>query len=157
MELLKLHNAHKLLLLLIIICLVFPFGKIKAQEYKEKITQDSIKISYKWQKAKKLKKDSPYVLMLQLENLSSSKVSVSFLVLFYWKAQLHSSSKTKEYCIKPGKKIRGKKWGLAFNSTVFMLNNYLDPMFSWYIDDLQVRENESCNPRLKLRLEKAYP
>ncbi len=145
------------MLLLSTCCSVFPYGKVNAQDYEEKITQDSIKISYKWRKDKKLKKDSPHVLILQLENHSSKKVTVSFSVLFYWKAQLHSNSKLKEYCLKPGKKIKGKKWGLAFNSTVFTLNEYLDPMFSWSIEDLKVKENDSCNPRLKLKIEPAYP
>jgi hypothetical protein len=157
MESLKLPFGRILFMLLLITCLVFPYEKVNAQDYKEKIMQDSIKISYKWRKDKKLKKDSPHVLMLQLENLSSRKVTVSFSVLFFWKAQLHSSSNLKEYCLKPGKKIKGKKWGLAFNSTVFTLNEYLDPMFSWYIEDLKVKENDSCNPRLKLKLESAYP
>lgn len=157
MELLKLHIVRILFRLLLVTFLVSSYGNVKAQEYKEKIIQDSIKISYRWQKDMKLEKDSTHLLMLQLENLSSSKVTVSFSVLFYWKAQLHSSSKIKEYCIKPGKKIRGKKWGLAFNSTVFTLNDNLDPMFSWYIDDLEVRKNNLCNPRLKLKLEPAYP
>ncbi|MFO7658339.1 MAG: hypothetical protein R6W78_14875 [Bacteroidales bacterium] len=157
MELLKLPHICIPCQLLIITFMVLPPGIIKAQEYKEKIVQDSIKISYRWQKDRKLEKDSTHLLMLQLENLSSTKVTVSFSVLFYWKAQLHSSSKIKEYCIKPGKKIRGKKWGLAFISRVFTLNDNFDPMFSWYVDGLEVRKNNSCNPRLKHKPEPAYP
>ena len=130
---------------------------MSAQDYKEKITKDSIKISYKWRKDKILKKDSPHVLMLEIENLSKSKLTVSFNILFYWKAQLHSSSNTKKYCIKPGKRIQGKKHGLAFHSNVFTLNDYFDPMFSWIIDDLIVEINESCNQRLNLKLKPAYP
>ena len=157
MRLLKHNISHLLVSILLISCFVLPCGEVNAQDYKEKITKDSIKISYKWRKEKKLKKDSPYVLMLQLENISSRKVTVDFSVLFYWKAQLHSSSALKEYCLKPGKKIEGKKWGLAFNSTVFSINEYLDPMFSWYIEDFEIKEGGDCNPRLKLKLEPAYP
>lgn len=155
-KLLFLNNKHRFLPL-IILSFVFHVGIINAQDYREKIRRDSVKISYKWRKDKILKKDSPHVLILQLENLSSSKVSLSFYVLFYWKAQLHSGSKLKEYCLRPGKKIKGKKWGLAFNSTVFTMNEYLDPLFSWYIDDLKVDKNQSCDPGLKLKLEPAYP
>jgi hypothetical protein len=151
------HVSTSIHWLLIVVLLILVDGAVKAQDYKEKITQDSIKISYKWRKSKKLKKDSPYVLMLQLENLSSTKVTVSFMVRYYWKAQLHSGSKLMEYCIKSGKKIKGKKWNLAFYSKNFTMDDYLDPMFSWIIDDVKAEKNELCNPCLKLEINPAYP
>jgi len=129
------HIIPRLVLVVFLLCIC---GTNDAQNYKEKITKDSIRISYKWQKENCFRKDSPIVLMLQLENQSSSEIKVSFEVLYYWKAQLYSRSETKEYCIKPGKRIRGKRRGLAFQSPEFTQNDSPDPMFSWLIDDLTV-------------------
>ncbi len=137
--------------LLIIAFLLSIYGTIDAQVYKEKITKDSIRISYKWQKEKCLRKDSPIVLMLQLENLSKAKVKVSFEVLYYWKVQLQSGSKTVEYCIKPGKRIRGKRKGLAFQSPGIAQNDFRDPLFSWLIDDLRVEKNDPTHTSINIK------
>ena len=128
-----------------------------AQDFKEKLSQDSITFSYRWEKAQRFKKESPYVLTLQLENQSNQKVVVQFVVLYYWKSQLHSTSDTKKYCLKPGQSIKGKRWDLTFESDFIVLEDYLDPLFTWEISRLKVQKNKSCEPGLKLRLTPAYP
>jgi len=125
--------------------------------YEEVMTKDSIKISYKWRKYKRLNKNSPKVLMLKLENLRKTKVTVSFRVLFHWKGMLHSNSSKKEYCIKPGQTIKGNKWELAFYSPDFSEEDYNDPFFSWYVDEFIVEENPDCRSGLKLKLVPSYP
>lgn len=143
--------------MLIILCMfAFP-GTTKASGFEEALTKDSIRISFKWRKYKRLRKNSPEVLMLKLENLRETKVTVSFRVLFHWKGTLHSRSRTKEYCMKPGQKIKGKKWELAFYSPDFSKEDYNDPFFSWYADDILVEENPECTPGLKLNLVPSYP
>jgi hypothetical protein len=126
------------------------------QNYKNKITKDSISISYTWQKEKRLNKNSPYILLLQVKNQRNTKVVVSFVVLYYWKAQLHSTSDTKKYCLKPGQVIKGKRWNLAFKSDFIVLDEYLDPMFNWEISRLTVEENKDCKTGLRLKLQPAY-
>jgi len=128
-----------------------------AQNFKKKLSQDSITISYKWEKEKRFKKESPYVLTLQLENHREQKVAVSFIVLYYWKAQLHSTSETKKYCLKTGQTIKGKRWDLTFKSDFIVLDKYLDPLFTWEISRLKIKKNYDCEPGLKLRLTPAYP
>ncbi len=150
-------NKNKIIKGLLLAGIFFLSKPLSANDFKEKVTKDSIKITYKWAKEKRQKEDSSYVLVLQLENLASQKVTVSFSVLYYWKVQLHSSSEEKEYCLRAGQKIKGKRWGLVFKSSVFSVNEYLDPLFSWYVDDLKVSKNDSCNSCLKLKLEPAYP
>jgi len=128
-----------------------------AQDFKEKLSQDSITISYKWEKEKRLKKESPYVLTLKLESHRKQKAVVSFVVLYYWKAQLHSTSKTKKYCLKPGQTIKGKRWDLTFKSDFIVLDEHLDPLFTWEISRLKIEKNKDCEPGLKLRFTPAYP
>ena len=143
-------------ILLLVIFLEIPAVHISAQGWKQEISQDSISISYKWQKEKILKKHSPYVLLLKVKNNRKNKVTISFVVIYYWKAQIHSTSETKRYCIKSGQTIKGKKWNLAFESDFIVMNKYLDPMFSWKIGRLKVEENKNCNNGLKLRLQQIF-
>lgn len=135
---------------LTIVAYAFP------QDYENKITEDSISISYTWQKEKRLKKNSPYSLLLQVENQRNTKVVVSFVVLYYWKAQLHSTSNSKTYCLKPGQVIKGKRWNLAFKSDFIVMDKYLDPMFNWEISRLTVKENKDCKTGLRLKFQPAY-
>lgn len=152
-----LKRIHCFRLLFFMVFFLSVFLSSEAQQYQEKITKDSIVISYRWEKERKLKKDNNYVLQLQIKNTSSVKKTVDFSVLFYWKAQLHSSSNLNQFCIAPGKKIRGEKWGLNFQSSVFSIKDYLDPLFSWTINDLEIKNNQTCNPHLKLKLVPAFP
>jgi hypothetical protein len=127
-----------------------------SQDFRKKLTQDSITISYKWEKEKRFKKNSPYILVLQIENHRKTKVAVSFVVLYYWKVQLHSTSDTKKYCLKPRQIIKGKRWNLAFKADFIVMEEYLDPLFTWEISRLKVEKNENCKTGLKLKLEPAY-
>ena len=139
--------------LLLVLWGVSSTSTIHAQTYTEKFSEDSITISYKWQKVQ----DSNYTLLLEIKNNSSVQRTVAFRVLYYWKAQLHAGSELKQYCLKPGKTIKGKRWNLAFKSVVFILNDYLDPMFTWVIDDFKTEINEDCKPGLRLRWVPAHP
>lgn len=143
--------------ILIMLCMFAFTNPVNAAGYEEALIKDSLKITYKWRKYKRLKKNSPEVLMLKLENLRDKKVTVSFRVLFYWEGTLHSSSVIQNYCIKPGQKIKGKKWELAFYSPEFTEEKYSNPFFSWYVDELRVEENPNCKPGLKLKLVPSYP
>jgi len=148
------RNRKRLLLVLLF---VFPTIHISAQEWKQKVSQDSITILYKWEKEKGFKKNSPFVLSLKVKNKRATKVTISFVVLYYWKIKLHSTSKTKMYCLKAGQTIKGKKWNLAFTSDFIVMDKFLDPMFTWEIGRLKVEPNKDCEPGLRLRLQPAYP
>lgn len=142
---------------LLILCLFAIPDTIHAGGFEKAMTKDSIKISYKWRKYKRLRKNSPEVLMLKLENLRNAKVTVSFRVVFHWKGSLHSRSSIKEYCMKPEQTIKGKKWELAFYSQDFAKEDFTNPFFSWFVEDIHVEENQLCTPGLKLKLVPSYP
>jgi len=143
--------------LLIMVCLFLFPEPVNGAGFEEVLTQDSIKISYKWRKYQRFKKNSPEVLVLKLENLRKTRVTVSFRVLFHWEGMLHSRSNNKEYCMKPGQKIKGKRWELVFYSSELSEEDYHNPFFAWYVDELHVEENADCTPGLELQLAPAYP
>ena len=121
--------------------------------YKQKTQVDKVIISAKWRKEKPLKRDSKYLLYLQLRNLNNYQVKVNFEVVYYWKAQFHSSSGIKTYCLRPTSKIKGKKWNLAFTSEFIIDNKFLDPLFYWDIGNFEVIKDSTCTPALELRIE----
>lgn len=127
-----------------------------AQEYIEYKTQDDIKIEYKWRKKCKLKKNSPYVLYLRITNNSVEKKLVGFELFYFWNESTHSRSGYKEYCIRAGKTINGKRWNLVFKSDIKTLEEIHSDNFSWEIEHLTVTKNELCKSGLRLRLEPAH-
>ena len=131
-------------------------AQLSAQEYIEKISKDDISIEYKWKKQHALKKDSPYVLWLKISNRGIDRCLVSFELLFYWNATLRSRSGIREYCLKPGQKIRGKTWDLVFQSNIKTLEEIDDPMFLWELDSLNIQRNADCETGLKFSLQPAH-
>jgi len=140
----------------IIFTLLFAFFISDAQEYVDFVSKDEIKIEYKWRKESLFKKNSPYVLFLRITNTGVEKKLVSFELFYYLNATTHSRSGFKEYCIKPGKSISGKRWNLAFKSDIKTLEEIYDRSFMWEVEKLKVVNNELCKTGLRLRLEPAH-
>ncbi len=142
--------------LIILLSLFLLPALINAQEYVDFVSKDEIKIEYKWRKEKLLKKNSPYVLFLRITNTGVEKKLVSFELFYYLNAVTHSRSGFKEYCIKPGQSISGKRWNLAFKSNIKTLEKINDRSFMWEIEKLKVENNELCKTGLRLKLEPAH-
>ena len=142
--------------LIITLTFVFAALTIQGQEYIEYKTKDKIKIEYKWRKESKLKNNSPYVLYLRITNNSVEKKLVGFELFYFWNESTHSRSGYKEYCIKPGKSIEGKRWNLVIKSDIKTLEEIHSSNFSWEIENLNIEKNELCKSGLRLRLEPAH-
>ncbi|OFX20905.1 MAG: hypothetical protein A2041_05430 [Bacteroidetes bacterium GWA2_31_9b] len=142
-------------LITIMIILFMPIF-IYGQEYVDFTSQDDVKFEYKWRKKNLLKKDSPYVLYLKITNKGFERKLVSFELFYFWNGFTHSRSGYKEYCIKPGKKICGKRWDLAFKSEIKTLEEIHDRRFSWEIEKIKIEESEFCKSGFRLKLEPAH-
>lgn len=141
-----------LTLMLIFLMPLMIFG----QEYVDFVSKDDVKFEYKWRKKNLLKSDSPYVLYLRIKNTGFEKKLVSFELFYFWNGVVHSRSGYKEYCIRPGQKIWGKRWNLAFQSDIKTLEEINDRSFSWEIEKIKVEDNDLCKSGLKLKLEPAH-
>ncbi|HAF31023.1 MAG TPA: hypothetical protein DCG75_18450 [Bacteroidales bacterium] len=142
-------------LVIILTLILFPI-LTNSQEYVDFVSKDGIKIEYKWRKEKLLQKNSPYVLFLRITNTGVEKKLVSFELFYFLNAVTHSRSGFKEYCIKPGQRIKGKRWNLAFKSNIKTLEQINDRSFMWEIEKLNVVNNELCKSGLRLKMEPAH-
>lgn len=142
--------------LIISITLFFWSTVIYGQEYVDFVTQDEVKIEYKWRKKDLLKKDSPYVMYLRITNKSIDRKMVSFELFYFLNGLTHSKSGFKEYCIKAGQTIKGKRWDLVFESDIKTLEEIDDRSFLWEIEKLKVETSDYCETGLKLKLEPAH-
>lgn len=129
---------------------------INAQEYVDFISKDDVKFEYKWRKKNLLKKDSPYVMYVKITNYGIDRKKVSFELFYFLNGMTHSKSGYKEYCIKPGQTIKGKRWDLVFESDIKTLEEINDRSFLWEIEKLKIETGEYCETGLKLRLEPAH-
>jgi hypothetical protein len=93
---------------------------------------------------------------LRISNNGFDKKLINFELFYFWNLTTHSRSGELEYCLEPGKTIKGKRWNLVFRSDIKMLKEIHDRDFTWKIEDFKSEVNESCNPRLQLRLEPAH-
>jgi hypothetical protein len=139
----------------IIVIILIPVI-VQGQEYVDFASKDDVKFEYKWRKKNLLKSDSPYVLYLRIKNNGFEKKLVSFELFYFWNGVVHSRSGYKEYCIRPGQKIGGKRWNLAFQSDIKTLEEIHNRSFTWEIEYINVEENELCRSNLKLKLEPAH-
>lgn len=138
------------------IILLFISSFAFSQEYVEMLSKDDITIEYKWRKKDFLKKDSPYVLYLKITNNGFEQMLVNFELIYYWNLMPHSHSGVLEYCIKPGKTIKGKRWDLVFQSEIKTLREIHDRQFKWDIVEFEANISENCNSGLKLKVEPAH-
>jgi len=129
---------------------------LNAQEYVDFTTKDDIKFEYMWKKQHPLKKDSPYVLYVKITNNSVDRKLVGFELFYFWNGVTHSRSGYREYCIRSGQTISGKKWNLAFKSEIKTLEEIHDRSFIWEIEKLNIEISDNCNAGLKLKLEPAH-
>ena len=138
---------------LIISILILFTVELSAQEYVDFVSEDDISIEYKWRKKQVLKKGSPYVMYLKIYNSGIESAQVRFEMFYYKNATVFSNSGVMEYCIKPGQKIKGKKWDLVFQSDIKTMKEIDDRSFSWEIDLIKIDKNADCETGLRFSLE----
>lgn len=137
---------------LIFTILLFVSVSLIAQDYKEKLTNEGIRIDYKWRQEKLLVKNSPDALFLKITNNSDNKKLVGFEINYFRNGIRTFGSDYQEYCLKPGQTIRGKRWNLAFPYVSNENEKISDEQFSWELDSLMIENNSSCESGLRLRL-----
>jgi hypothetical protein len=126
-------------------------------DFIEWVQKDSVTISYKWKQYGLFKKDKPFQLVLKIENRNPQRISLDFRVGYYWGAVLKKSSDRVEYCVKPGKKIKGKLWDLVFESGGYKESQLKDPMFTFDLTEIKIREDPECRTRFNLKLRSSTP
>jgi hypothetical protein len=126
-------------------------------DFVDRFQKNSVTISYKWKQYGLFKKDKPYRLVLKIENRNPRRILLGFRVNYFWGAVLKKSSDRVQYCVKPGKKIRGKLRGLVFESGGYIESQLKDPMFTFDLTEIQIGEDPECRTRFNMKLKSSTP
>ena len=133
------------LLVILSTSMLFISGNLLAkQDYKSFFEEDGIEFSYKWKHSKFLKKDSPIILFLKIENANDYHASVEFTVDYFWKSIRHSSSDPQIACIKANKSAKGKIRKLTFEKGKLSDEDILSDDFILEISDFEALKVLNC-------------
>ena len=139
--------------LILLISILFSSLIISAQEYVKMGSKDDVVVEYKWRKKNFFKKESPYLMYIQVSNIGFDKKVVGFEILYFWDGMVMSRSGYNEYCLKPKAVLRGKNWNLVYQSNIKTLEEINDRRFSWELDSLIVQDGGDCKTGLRIKLE----
>lgn len=127
--------------LVLILSSTFVFSQEALQE---KLNQDGVKVTYEWKPSDKKIADSQLQLCLVIDNTNEHSVKMEFIVEFYLKGEIYEESLAQKFCIKPGKQIKGKKYGLCWISEEVSNEEINGSDFKWEIGELKLEKIESC-------------
>jgi hypothetical protein len=120
-------------------------GSIFSQEaLKEKLNKDGVKVSYEWKPSDKKVADSPLQLCIVIDNTNEHFVKMEFTVEFYLKGEIYEESLAQKFCIKPGKQLKGKKYGLCWVSEEVSNEEINGSDFKWELGELKLEKIDSC-------------
>ena len=118
---------------------------IAQSKYKKFDESNGVIFYYKWKPSKFLKKDSPLALLLKVENTNDNDVNTSFVVDYFWETLRKASSPELSFCIKPGKKKKGKMNKLGFDIGTFSREDIKSDKFIVEVSGVKVKKATSCN------------
>ena len=125
--------------------MLFLSGNLWAkQDYQSFFEEDGIEFSYKWKHSKFLKKNSPLILFLKIENTNNFHASVEFTVDYFWKSIRNASSDPQSICIKANKKAKGKIRKLTFDKGKLSDEDILSDDFILEISDFETVKVPAC-------------
>ncbi|MFN3556705.1 MAG: hypothetical protein ACK4VN_12135 [Bacteroidales bacterium] len=129
---------------LLLVLGVLPTISFAQRGFTEFVTEDHIKVMYRWQRASAVQADSDAVLGLRVTNTHTVPVKWSYSVGFYDGGVLVYQSETFELCLNPGQSRRGSLAGLRFSVEGLTLADTQKESFSWDFGVFDVDEVESC-------------
>ena len=129
----------------ILLAIILSSSAIFSQEtLKEKLNKDGVKITYEWKPSDKKDADSKLQLCVVVNNTNEHAVKMAFTVEFYFKGEIHEESLIQKMCLKPGKKIKGKKYGLCWISDELTNEEINGPDFKWELGELKMEKKDAC-------------
>ncbi len=132
------------LIIIVTMMLIVPVN-VKAQnKFQEMTTESGVIFYYKWKHEKCLKKDSPLILKLKLQNTNEYKVEAIFTVDYFYKTLRKSSSKEQSYCIKSQKSLIGDVKKSGFDKGSLTNEQLLSDDFIVELSAVKIIKSANC-------------
>ena len=134
-------NGKKLIFLLLLMVSITVYG----QKGYDKITEEKgVHFYGKWKLAKKSQKDSPLVLCVLVHNTNRYAVDCTFKITFFDTGLVTEESQEYQLCIKPNKKVKGKKHSLCIVSAELTNEDLKKESFSYEVTQSKIQEVTTC-------------
>lgn len=131
--------------IVVLFTFILATSSIYAQEeLKEKLTKDGVIVTYEWKPSDKKDPESKLQLCVVINNTNEHAVKMAFTVEFYFKGEVHEESLIQKMCLKPGKKIKGKKYGLCWISDELTNEEINGSDFKWEMGELKIEKKDAC-------------
>jgi len=131
--------------ILLVFALIFVYGNSIAQkEYKLLTEKEGVEISYKWKHSKIMKKGSPLMLFLKIENNNDFHTRVAFTIDYFWNGIRNASSEPNDKCIKANRSAKGRIKKLTFDRAKFTDKDILSENFTLDVSDLVINNVDHC-------------
>ena len=141
----KTSNMKTLRSILVISIIILSAGNLIAQkDYQSLTSNEGIDISYKWKHSKILKKESPLMLFLKLQNSNEYHANVNFTVDYYWQGIRSASSEPNSICIKSNRTAKGRIKKLTFDRAKLSDEDVLSDDFTLDISEIDIERVDQC-------------
>jgi hypothetical protein len=134
----------KLILILPVVLLLLNINLLAQKNYDPLTKEDGIDISFRWGHSKILKKDSPLMLFLKIQNSNEYHASVTFTVDYYWNGIRKASSEPNRLCVKSKHTAKGRIKKLTFDRAEFTDEDLLSENFSLDVTGLEIERVDRC-------------
>ena len=128
-----------------LVLIIWSTSLFSQEALKEKLSQEGVVVTYEWKPSDKKDANSKLQLCLVIENTNTYAVKMEFVLEFYLKGEVYEESLVQKFCIKPGKQIKGKKYGLCWISEEVSKEEINGPDFKWEMGELELKKVEACN------------
>ena len=127
--------------------IVFSTSLLRSQNMEKLIKFDSagVVVSYHWSPSDKKDAESPRQLCLEVTNANEYTVKMTFTLQFLIDKEVFEEGVSQSYCVKPGKTLKGKKYGLCWISEEISNQEMDSPSFSWDIGERKMEKVEACD------------
>ncbi|MEQ8323786.1 MAG: hypothetical protein RIC15_00615 [Vicingaceae bacterium] len=128
-------------------CALFFIANLAFAQVEKTIAFDSagVKVEYNWSPSDKKDDKSSRQLCLILTNSNDHIVSFTFTLQFLINNEVFEEGIAQTFCIKAGKSLKGKKYGLCWISEEISNSEMDTESFSWRLGNKQLEKKEACD------------
>ncbi len=132
----------------ILVSVILSFTCISASAqfgYDPYITENGLKISTKWGKARDADGERKTALLIGVENTNKHAVNYAYTINLYYEGVLRETGRMEDMCIAGLKSNIGKLNGIFFIPQKFTEQQLKNSDFNFTLEEIEVAQTEGCS------------
>ena len=134
----------KLSITVLLVIILSSTSLFSQETLKEKLNKEGVIVTYEWKPSDKKDPDSKLQLCVVINNTNEHYVKMAFTVEFYLNDEIEEESLNQKFCLKPGKQVKGKKYGLCWISEELSNEEINSADFKWELGGLKLEKKNAC-------------